>query len=90
MIIGCIIVYEYCYFCLQGRENFENVIAVGVKEYEDSGTQAIVFQALQKVLQGNDSGDVRVQDLILDIIMRNRMCRFKVAFPNILSHFFFS
>lgn len=75
MIIGIIIIFEYCYFCLQGTESVKNIIAVGVKEYKDSGTEAIVFQGLLKVLQEHNNDDVKVQELILDIIMRNRMCK---------------
>lgn len=72
--VGIIIVFEYCYFCLQGTESVENVIAVGLKEYKDSGTEAIVFQGLLKVLQENGDDD-KVQELILDLIMRNRMSK---------------
>jgi len=77
MITGCLIVYEYSYFCLQGRGNPQDVIELAVKQYEDSGTQANVFQDLQQVLQKcNDN--VTVQQLILDIILRNRMCKLMV------------
>ncbi|KIM50449.1 hypothetical protein SCLCIDRAFT_1225338 [Scleroderma citrinum Foug A] len=71
--VGCIIVYEYSYFCLQGRGNLQDVIALAIKQYEDSGTQASVFQDLQEVLQALDH--VTMQPLILDIILRNRMSK---------------
>ena len=75
MVEGCLIVYEYSYFCLQGQGNLQDVIALGVKQYEDSGTQASVFQDLQQVFQAHDDNDVTMQPLILDIILRNRMCK---------------
>ena len=79
MIIGCLIVYEYSYFCLQGKGNLQDVIALGVKQYEDSGTQASIFQDLQQVFQAHDDNCVTsIQQLILDIILRNRMCKLMV------------
>ena len=78
MIKGCIIVYEYSYFCLQGRGNLQDVIALAIKQYEESGTQASVFQDLQQVLQAHDNDHVTMQSLILDIILRNRMCKLMI------------
>ncbi|KIM50951.1 hypothetical protein SCLCIDRAFT_1222683 [Scleroderma citrinum Foug A] len=69
--VGCLIVYEYSYFCLQEQHNHHDVVAHAVKQYEDSGTQARVFQNLQWVLQ--EKNNLTVQTLILDIILRNRM-----------------
>ena len=82
MITGCIIVYEYSYFCLQGGGNPQDVIALAVKQYEDSGTQANVLQDLKQALQEHDDSNVTVQKLIFDIILRNRMCKLMV-FNNI-------
>jgi len=79
MIKGCLIVYEYSYFCLHGRGNSQDVTALSVTQYEESGTQANVFQDLQQVLQEHEHSDyVTVQKLILDIILRNRMCKLLV------------
>jgi len=79
MIKGCIIVYEYSYFCLHARGNSQDVIALSVMQYEESGTQANVFQDLQQVLQEHEHSDyVTVQNLILNIILRNRMCKLLV------------
>ena len=78
MIIGCIIVYEYSWFCLQGKGNLQDVIALGVKKYKDSGTQASIFQDLQQVFQAHANNHVTIQPLILDIILRNRMCKLMV------------
>ena len=79
MIKGCIIVYEYSYFCLHARGNSQDVIALSVTQYEESGTQANVFQDLQQVLQEHEYSDnVTVKKLILDIILRNRMCKLLV------------
>ena len=89
MIKGCIIVYEYSYFCLQAKGNPQDVIAFAVKKYQDSGTQANVFHSVQQVLQQHDDTSTTVQKLIFDIILRNRMCQFLV-FNNIWSNFFYS
>ena len=78
MIIGCLIVYEYSYFSLQGKGNLQDVIALGVKQYEDSGTQASIFQDLQQVFQAHANNYVAMQPLILDIIVRNWMCKLMV------------
>ena len=78
MIIGCVIVYEYSWFCLQGQGNLQDVIALGVKQYKDSGTQASIFQDLQQVFQAHANNHVTIQPLILDIILRNRMCKLMV------------
>ena len=87
MIKGCLIFYEYSYFFLLGRGNFQDIIALAIKEYEDSGTQASVFHDFQQVLQEHDNDHVTMQPLILDIILNNRMCKFMV-FNNIWSDFF--
>ena len=76
MIKGCLIVYEYSYFCLQGRGNSEDLILPSIKQYEESGTQAKVFLELQQMLQDDD--DVPVQELILDLVLRNCMCKLMV------------
>jgi len=86
MMKGCIIVYEYSYFCLQAEGNPHDVIAIAVKQYEDSGTQANVFHSLQQVLQQHDNASVTVEKLIFDIILRNRMCQ-SLVFNNIQSNF---
>ena len=82
MITGCLIVFEYSHFCLLGRGNLQNVIALAVKQYKDSGTQANVFQHLWKVLQQHDNDNVTMEKLILDIILKNCMCKLMV-FNNI-------
>ena len=81
MIKGILIVYEYFYFCLQGRGNSQDVIALAVKQYEDSGTQANVFQDLHQMLQKHEHDHIMVHKLILDIILRNRMCKL-IVFDN--------
>jgi len=78
MIKGCLIVYEYSYFCLHARGNSQDVIALSVMQYEDSGTQANVFQDLQELLQKHEHDYVTVEELILDIVQRNRMCKLLV------------
>lgn len=82
MIKGCLIVSEYSYFCLQDKGNFQNVIVLGVKQYENSGTQACVFHDLQQVLHEHDNDHVTMYPLILNIIQRHRMCKLTV-FNNI-------
>ena len=88
MIKGCLIVYEYFYFCLQGRGNSQDVIALAVKQYEDSGTQANVFQDLHQMLQEHEHDHIMVHKLILDIILRNRMCKL-IVFDNMYMFWFF-
>ena len=82
MIQGCLIVYEYSYFCLQGRGNPKDVIALAVKQYQDSGIQANIFLKLQQVLQKHNNNCVTMEKPILDIILMNRMCKLLV-FKNI-------
>ena len=77
MIKGCIIVYEYSYFCLQGK--LQDVIALGVKQYEDSRAQASVFEDFKQVFQAHNN-HVTMESIILDIIQRNHMCKLMVSY----------
>ena len=78
MIKGCLIVYEYSYFHSQAKGNPKDVIAFAVNKYEDSGIQGNVFHSLQQVLQQHDCASITLQELIFDIILRNRMCQFLI------------
>ena len=82
MIKGCLIVYEYSYFCLQGRGNTQNFILPAIKQYEESGTQANIFLLLQQVLLDEDCDHLIMEKLILDLILTNCMCKLMV-FDNI-------
>jgi len=73
---GCILIFEYSYFLLQTHGNASNTLDLAVKEYQTSGTQATVLNALQHAINENSNGhyDVLMQ-VIVDIIVKNCMCK---------------
>ena len=74
---GCILVFEHCYFLLQTNSNAKNALDIAVKEYQQSETQAIVFNALQDAIKkhGDDHCDSTLIKVITDIILTNQMCK---------------
>ena len=72
---GCILVLEYCYFLSQTNSNAKNAFAIALKEYQQSGTQAIVSNVLQDTIKKhNDNHDTLIY-VITDIILTNQMCK---------------
>jgi len=73
---GCILIFEYSYFLLQKNRDASNTLDLAVKEYQSSGTQATVLNALQHAIKENSNGhyDVLMQ-VIVDIIVKNCMCK---------------
>ena len=72
---GCILVFEYSYFLLQQNRDASNTLDLAVKEYQSSGTQATVLNALQHAIEENSNYhyDVLMQ-VTVDIIVNNCMC----------------
>jgi len=73
---GCILIFEYTYFLLQKNEDTGNALNLGVKEYERSGTQAAVLNALQYVIQQHGNDHDALTSAITKIIFNHRMCKF--------------
>jgi len=73
---GCILIFEYAYFLFQQNGHANNTLDLAVKEYQTSGTQAIVLNALQHVIKehSNDNYDALMQ-VTIDIIVNNCMCK---------------
>jgi len=73
---GCILIFEYSYFLLQKNGHASNTLDLAVKEYQTSGTQATVLNALQHAIKENSNGhyDVLMQ-VTVDIIVNNCMCK---------------
>jgi len=71
---GCILVFEYSYFLLQKNGDARNTLDLAVKEYQSSGTQATVFNALQRAIKEHGNNCDILMEVIIDIILNNRMC----------------
>ncbi|KAL4082146.1 hypothetical protein V8B97DRAFT_1927756 [Scleroderma yunnanense] len=71
--VGCILVFEYSYFCLQEKGDPNDALTLAVKKYQDSGTQANVFEALQQAIQEHGEDHTKLQETIIHIILKNCM-----------------
>ena len=72
---GCILVLEYCYFLSQTNSNAKNAFAIALKEYQQSGTQAIVSNVLQDAIKEHSNDHDTLIYVITDIILTNQMCK---------------
>ena len=72
---GCILVYEYSYFLLLENGDARNVIDLAVKQYENSGTQVAVLNALQHAIEQSGDDHHALTHLITEIILHNCMCK---------------
>ena len=72
---GYILVLEYCYFLSQTNSNAKNAFDIALKEYQQSKTQAIVFNALQDAIQKHSNDHDTLINVITDIILTNQICK---------------
>ena len=72
---GCILVFEYSYFLPQKNLNTSSTLGLAVNEYQSSGTQAIVLDALQCAIKEHDNDHDTLMQAIIDIILNNCMCK---------------
>ena len=72
---GFILVLEYCYFLSQTNINAKNAFAIALKEYQQSGTQAIVSNVLQDAIKKHSDDHDTLIYVITDIILTNQMCK---------------
>ncbi|KAL4074760.1 hypothetical protein V8B97DRAFT_1609322 [Scleroderma yunnanense] len=70
---GCILIFEYSYFYMQATTNWKNIIALAVKEYQQSGTQSTVVDALYHTIQKHSKDHVKLLQAVFDIIVENCM-----------------
>ena len=73
-IKGCILVFEYSYFLFQKLEDARKTLDLAVKEYESSGTQANVLNALQHAIEQYSNDHDALMQAIIDTIVNNCMC----------------
>jgi len=78
---ACIFIFEYSYFYLQAKADQKDIIALAVKEYQESRIQSTIVVALQHTIQEYNKDHMKLQQAIFDIILKNRMCKF-VLFIN--------
>jgi len=69
---GCL-VFEYTYFLLQQNRDAKNALDLAVKEYERSGTQAAVLNALQHTIEQHGDVHHALTSAITKIILNNHM-----------------
>jgi len=73
---GCILVFEYSYFLLQKNGDASNTLDLAVKEYQTSGTQATVVNALQRAIKEHSNNNYSaLMQVTVDIIVNNCMCK---------------
>ena len=73
---GCILVFEYSYFLfLQKNKNRRNVIDAAVKQYQVSGTQVAVSNALHQAIREHENDHGALEKTIFDIVVKNQMCK---------------
>ncbi|KIM65652.1 hypothetical protein SCLCIDRAFT_1212045 [Scleroderma citrinum Foug A] len=77
---GCILIFEYSYFHLPANTGQRDIIALAVKEYQESSTQNTVVEALQHTIQEHNEDHITLHQTIVDIIVKNRMSnKFKLT-----------
>ena len=72
---GCILVFEYCYFLSHTNSNAKHVLDIALREYQESGTQAIVSNVLQDAIKEHSNDHDTLMNVITDIILTNQMCK---------------
>ena len=82
---GCILVFEYSYFLLQQNGDTRNTLQLAVEEYQSSGTQATVLNALQHAINEYSNGYDVLMQTIFDIIVDNCMCKWFSSWPHKVS-----
>ncbi|KAL4071190.1 hypothetical protein V8B97DRAFT_1964924, partial [Scleroderma yunnanense] len=70
---GCILIFEYSYFCMQASTDQKDIIGLAVKEYQWSSTQSTVVNALYHTIQEHGKDHFKLLQAIFDIIVENRM-----------------
>jgi hypothetical protein len=74
--LPAIILYlEYSFFLSEQRTHEPaKIIELTAAEYARSGTQAAVQKAVEDVLSQDHADDEELCNMIIDIILQNRMC----------------
>ena len=71
-----ILILEYSFFLSeQGTQEPAKIMELATAEYERSGTPAAVQKAMRDVLSQYHADDEELCKIIIDIILRNRMCK---------------
>ncbi|KAL4061792.1 hypothetical protein V8B97DRAFT_653389 [Scleroderma yunnanense] len=70
---GCILIFEYSYFYMQATTDQKNIIALAVKEYQQSSTQSTVVNALYHTIQKHGENYFKLLQAIFDVIVENHM-----------------
>ena len=70
-----ILILEYSFFLSeQGTQEPAMILELAAAEYERSGTQAAVQKAVEDLLGQDHADDKELCNMIIDIILQNRMC----------------
>jgi hypothetical protein len=74
-LLATTIILEHSFTLLQqGEQDLGETLALAAGEYMTSQTQAAVDKAVKEVLYKDDGGDDKLSKMIIDIILKNRMC----------------
>ncbi|KAI6025421.1 hypothetical protein EDC04DRAFT_239102 [Pisolithus marmoratus] len=83
MIAGAVLVFEYLYFSLQGKEDGHDLqedLTLAVKKYETSGVHANVQKHINAAFQEHGEDVEILCPILVDIAKQNQMC--KMLFPS--------
>jgi hypothetical protein len=74
-LLAVTIIFEHSFTLLQqGEQDLRKTLALAASEYMTSQTRAAVKEAVKEVLHKDDGGDDKLSKMIIDIILKNRMC----------------
>jgi len=74
-LLAIILILEYHFFLLQqGNQESEKIMQLATAEYTKTKTAAVVEKAVKDILRQDDGDDKKLCNMIMDIILQNRMC----------------
>jgi len=60
----------------EGKQKPESILDVAAAKYKTSQTQTTVDEAVKEILHQDDGDDKKLGNMVEDIILCNRMCKY--------------
>jgi len=74
-LLAIILILEYSFFLSQqGNQESGKITELAAAEYTKTKTATVVEKAVKDILRQDDGDDDKLCDMIIDIILQNRMC----------------
>jgi hypothetical protein len=84
-LLAIILILEYHFFLLQqGNQKSEKIMELATAEYTKSNTAAVVEKAVKDILRQDDGDEDKLCEMIIDVILQNRMCGSHSSWSQIL------